>query len=245
MCGIVAGIGDGIKKEMIEKGLRSTQSRGRDATGIYQPKHGIVKGPMEAVDFIKTAEFKKTVKKDKMFIGHCRQWTSGKPEDNENNHPFDGEKYILVHNGMVSMKELDSYNYKGECDSEVLLSYLESMEPGEALKSVHGQAAVVFAPNEQEKYEMFFWRHISPLEVAYSKSGNTLLLASTDTILNSMITRYELQGLIKDRTGWVFSEVDEHVLWRVFINEKGRVEAEYRLCFPGHFLNERNHCQQY
>lgn len=228
MCGIVAGIGDGIKKEMIEKGLRATQSRGKDATGIYQPKHGIIKGPMDATDFVQTKEFKKGVKKDKMFIGHCRQWTSGKPENNENNHPFDGEKYILVHNGMVSMKELEGYNYKGECDSEVILSYLETMEIPEALKSVHGQAALVFAPNQEEVYEMYLWRHTSPLEIAYSKTGNTLLVASTESILRSMITKFELGGLVKTIDGWAFSSVDEHVLWRIYLNEAGKIEAEYK-----------------
>lgn len=227
MCGIVAGIGDGIKKEMITKGLKATQIRGRDATGIYQPKHGIVKAPLDAFEFIKTKEFEKDVKKDKMFIGHCRQWTSGKPEDNNNNHPFEGEKYILVHNGVVRMDKIEEYNYSGECDSEVLLSYLETKEMEEALKSVVGQAAIIFAPADRS-YKMWLWRKTSPMEIAYSKASNTLLIASTESILRSMITKHELGGLIKDISGWVFSSVDEHVLWKVSLNEKGKIEAEYK-----------------
>ena len=95
MCGIIVGIGSGITKKIIRDGLLATESRGKDATGVYQPQYGTFKKGVSASEFVKDPIFN-SVKKDKMFLGHCRKWTHGEPKDNNNNHPHQGDKYILI-----------------------------------------------------------------------------------------------------------------------------------------------------
>lgn len=227
MCGVFGGIGNGITKDIICKGLVSTQVRGRDATGVYQPKGGITKAPVKATDFVNAFEDK--LVKDKMFIGHCRWWTAGDPSNNENNHPFEGEKYISVHNGTCPlMKELDEYDYKGECDSEVLHSYIETYGFEEGLKQVRGCATILVAPTDGT-HQMYLWRHNNPLVLAYNENKNLLLVASTSSIIEDALVTYKLDGLIKHKKhkDFVICDLPEHELWRVFINDKGKVEAEF------------------
>ncbi len=60
-----------------------------------------------------------------VVLGHVRNATHGKPSNNENNHPVFGNRYIITHNGVVNPKKLASYKYRGETDTEVMLSYIE------------------------------------------------------------------------------------------------------------------------
>jgi len=225
MCGILGGIGDKITKDMVKIGLLELESRGKDATGIYQPETGILKNPIPASEFVDSEEFN-ALKMDKMFLAHCRAWTKGRPANNENNHPFQGEKWVLIHNGVVTMDSVKDYNYKGECDSEVLLSHIETLGLKEGVQEVEGSAAILVAPTDKT-YEMWLWRHTSPIEVAYSKTTNTFLAASSREALRMMVARPVLSGLLYDFKDFVFSSVDEHELWRVFLNDKGKVTAEY------------------
>lgn len=225
MCGIFAGVGADISKETISTGLLATKVRGSDATGIFTLETGIIKSPVPADKFINSEKFSDVPSSTSLFIGHCRAATSGVPENNDNNHPMMGEKFVLVHNGIVHMKRLDGYDYKGECDTETLLSYLETKESiGEALRDVHGYATLVFSKVsdiEEGKRILYVWKSgmTASMSVAFKEgdgtTGQMLLLASTDTILKSVAVSSKLNGLVKTTSGWVYSEVDPYVLWRI------------------------------
>lgn len=240
MCGIIAGLGNNLTKELIRKGLLLTQTRGKDATGVFQTNMGIVKNGTDASQFVESDLFNKVVDNNDLFIGHCRAATSGKPHDNNNNHPMIGNKWIMVHNGVVSMRKLETYQYKGECDTEVLLSYMErDKNIEEAFHDTHGSAAVVFSSVkevEEGKKIIYFWRNgfTSTLWVAYNEQEQQFLLASTEHILNNWLTTVTLSGLIAYKpSGWVIGEVDQYDFWKVEFtpptknNKKGEIKASW------------------
>lgn len=77
-----------------------------------------------------------------------------------------GEKYCIVHNGVVStMKNIEGYPYKGECDTEILLSYFEKFGIIDAIPQINGSASVaIFSPTDKNFY---LYKHISPLYILY------------------------------------------------------------------------------
>lgn len=63
------------------------------------------------------------------IIGHNRFKTKGSAEVMENNHPFETEHFIVVHNGMINndekLKKTYNLNYSAEVDSFIIPSLLE------------------------------------------------------------------------------------------------------------------------
>jgi len=172
MCGICGIIPlsndvtpDQIYKVMLHL-LDGNETRGRDATGtaswdVEKPDVLICKQAETATIFNKHLLPEHIIGPT---IGHCRAKTKGDPSDPENNHPMFGDKYCIVHNGMVhSMKNIDTYKYKGQCDTEVLLSYFETHGIKEAIPMIDGSAAVaIISPLDKMFY---LYRHTSPLVV--------------------------------------------------------------------------------
>jgi len=110
--------------------------RGDDATGYacYSrdiPERSIwTKSPLAADEFVRYGYLDLTVLPT-AFIGHVRAATDGKPMYNVNNHPFIGEHYSLVHNGVIhnwnNINTLAALRAEmtSETDSELFLIYLE------------------------------------------------------------------------------------------------------------------------
>ncbi len=226
MCGVFGAIGDNITKQLIVRGLIHTQSRGKDATGIYQPLVGILKSNQDASDFT-TSTLMEEIVNDKMFISHCRQWTTGKPCNNENNHPFEGSKYVLVHNGTCPMMDrIENYPYKGECDSEIILSHIETHGFKKGLEALRGSASLLIAPSDRS-YKMWIWRDTSPLHIGYNESKNLLVITSTLPILKETINTPILNGLFTDTNGWRFSSIEENEMWELGLDNNGKVTAKH------------------
>ena len=157
--------------------------RGEDATGVYTSEGaGVIrKQPGAAKDFQEWPQ-----RFGKVTLVHTRQGTGGDPKDNRNNHPLYGEKLLLVHNGCVPrMSKLDGYKYQGECDSEVLLSYLETKGIEEGIKALKGSAAFVVCDKQHPKKVWFYsWRN--PLVLAMVP-GYGIVFASTGEILKEAL----------------------------------------------------------
>jgi glucosamine 6-phosphate synthetase-like amidotransferase/phosphosugar isomerase protein len=143
---------------------------------IAEKKVLVCKQADEATEFIKN------LKPEHIWgptIGHNRAKTQGDPADPENNHPMFGEKYCIIHNGVVSsMKELPEYKLKGKCDTEVLLSYFEVFGIKDAIPKIDGSAAVaIFSPKETMLY---LYKHTSPLYMGYFP-GKAVVFSSTES----------------------------------------------------------------
>ncbi len=160
--------------------MLENRTRGGDATGMATwdsetNKIMVYKMAEEAKEFV-------TNLTEDMILGptmiHCRAKTRGEPENPENNHPMFGEKFCLVHNGMVhSMKNLEDYKYKGQCDTEVLLSYIEKFGLKEAIPKIDGSAALAIMSPENKTF--YLYRHISPIVLTYFP-GKAFVFSSTE-----------------------------------------------------------------
>jgi glucosamine 6-phosphate synthetase-like amidotransferase/phosphosugar isomerase protein len=158
-------------------------SRGEDATGVYTSEGaGVIrKAPGAAKKFNDWPQHF-----GKVTFVHTRQGTGGDPKDNRNNHPLYGDRFVLVHNGCVpKMEKLEGYNYQGECDSEVLLSYLETKGIIEGIKALKGSAAFVVC-DKYHPTKVWFYAWKNPLNLAVVH-GYGIFFASTSDILRATL----------------------------------------------------------
>lgn len=208
ICGIFGTVGNRISAErLVFLGLLS-QKRGIDAAGFWTPGFGVVKQPGNFYAFTKKIRpFWRYMRYEKVFIGHTRCASHGSPKDNNNNHPLKGKKYVLVHNGIVNMKRIKGYHYKGETDSEIILSYLET-KGRQGLKEVLGSASLVWV-KPRVPNTIYMWRHRSPLVIG--ALGRTFYFASEERFL---------KRIFKGRKNSWVSTLREHKVVRVTLTGK-------------------------
>lgn len=168
MCGIAGcmvldkrGVSQQKRERIARTLLLDNQVRGTDATGLATYENGgvrILKGVMKAEEFIESAEFEE-LKWGHSFILHTRAATNGAKEDNKNNHPFAGKTTTLIHNGVVSMDDIEGYEYDGECDSERILGEIETHGMIEGLENIHGSACVATMNNATGGIKLIRWKN--------------------------------------------------------------------------------------
>lgn len=169
--------------------LRLSSSRGADATGIayVDGKRIIVaKEPISSGEFIKDVlpKYIDGLAKTKIALGHTRTPTMGTPKDNNNNHPVESKDWILIHNGTVTcMERLKDYKYKGQVDSEVLLSYVQEYGLEKGLPYVGRGSAAVALINRSELDTIYLWREANPIKIAHDEASNTVFFASQEDFL--------------------------------------------------------------
>ena len=203
MCGINAIFSkrDRITEEDLirfEFLFASTEERGTDAAGLcWDNGHEIryYKGNLQATDLLRKIKEGNIITKDtigKWAFGHARWATDGTPDNNKNNHPVISrdKRVALVHNGILSMNRLENYKYKGEVDTEVLVSYIATNGIKEALKKVRGSAAIIcfyddtYNPEYSEN-RLYLWKHSSPAVVC--ETDTAYFVGSTATLLASAV----------------------------------------------------------
>jgi len=161
-----------------------SESRGAEATGICYNKQNkivIAKDPISASVFLKEMMPKHTpaIEKTHVALGHTRYPTIGSPKDNNNNHPIESQNWILIHNGSVtSMPRIKDYPYKGQVDTEVLSSYIETYGLEKGLPYVERGSAAVAVMNKKDPSSIYLWREASPIVLAYNETSSTLFFAS-------------------------------------------------------------------
>jgi len=211
MCGIGGFIKEGnVEDEFLKNLIRGLalqlQSRGQDATGVYTSiGQGIVhKAPGPASGFRNWPE-----QYGQVTLVHARAATHGTPRNNHNNHPIIGLEKVLIHNGIVWGEKLNDYPYKGECDSEILLSYIERFGINEGLKKSHGSIAVAFCDMAAPK-KLWLYSYSSPLWLAYVPKWG-VLFGSTKEIVRLIVKRHWSKWLGIFMAGALY-EVDDNEL---------------------------------
>ena len=215
MCGIAGIISENdVDINFFNNLLLSTMERGEDATGIWTEQTGVIKDGIRATAFIQ--KYKKDYStKTNIIIGHCRKSSGSKADNNNNNHPFEDTKGILIHNGSVDrMDKIEDYIYKGDCDSEVLLSHITTNGIPNGLKEVQGSAAVAYI-NNTNKSEIFLWRDTNPIVVAFNIKTKTIVFASTEEIIQNSLP--SIFGLFTSPL-WLFKKLPEYAVYKVGIN---------------------------
>jgi predicted glutamine amidotransferase len=139
MCGIFGFTSPKVKNSaefyrFANRLFEESAYRGRDASGfaaIGDKTFIADKRALSSRTFIKTSQEWRSLREAQSvsLIGHTRAATAGRPMNNKNNHPFHGPRFSLAHNGGI-MGHKDVAADKGiklqtECDSELLLHYLE------------------------------------------------------------------------------------------------------------------------
>ncbi len=200
MCGIFGFISNKPSTDNLELTKRllvASDSRGKDASGILVVRadgtYEVQKAPVEAQKFVSVLDkMKKIINEAVVIVGHTRTATVGKPENNENNHPIESDDWIMVHNGScTNMDKVKDYKYKGEVDSELLLSHLQ-VGGLEGLRQLgRGSASVAFI-NKSKPLELYLWRDSNPCHVAINEFAKTerILFASTEYILKQVAPKH-------------------------------------------------------
>jgi len=184
--------------------LLNMEYGGRDATGMAfvcdnEIIYNKAKGKASAVikdDF--KDKVSPLINKAKAILLHTRSATHGTPKDNKNNHPIVGDKYIMVHNGVVDTTETFA-DAKGETDTEQMLKSIEKYGFDEGFAKVTGWVATIFADiNSLNDY--YWYTNPSGSLVSAMDNRNIWFLASTfDIIKRSLLNSHDLiEYTVKD-----------------------------------------------
>lgn len=177
--------------------------RGRDACGIaiYRPwekeakkKFIISKKAIPVNRWLKEIfpYYIKDIERSPLVVGHIRAQTQGTPKDPHNNHPVTGNKYLLTHNGSVTTTpRIEDYNYKGEVDTEIIVSYLEK-KGFDGLKDIHGVASIAFVDFIANPPILYLWSHNQTFYLGMKEIGQEYWWSSTDTGLDKVSDTHNL-----------------------------------------------------
>lgn len=149
MCGIYGFAGQPNDPEAVTKLMKrlaiETETRGKDSSGfvaLTENNYYFEKGPWPARDLADEDFFAEAIKEKGVFyfLGHNRAASIGKINI-ENSHPFEGDRYFLVHNGTVPLAKVvakeGGIKTEGTTDSEAILKIIESFKTLEnALKFI-------------------------------------------------------------------------------------------------------------
>ena len=238
MCGIFGWVGqprEGLGhafKVFADTLARTTERRGMHATGISAwfggNKTTLAKGPVRASEFVKTDAWEKALKA-KAVIGHCRYATHGKPERNENNHPFKSGKWTLIHNGIVreyaDILKAEGVKLESECDSETILRvFAKGAKAGcgaaaglqqwiNAVKDAHADYAIALLEGTTGKVRLMR-NQGRPCAVVKLPALGIIAFASTVEILKAAMNAatVEFPQLLDGADGWDTVEGRVYVL---------------------------------
>ena len=177
MCAVVGAYSkDKVNLELFQKVMLQSMIRGKHASGIAWNDNGKLAYRVisESANFL---EFKNI--ETNMIIGHARYSTS----DLNFNQPITSDKIAIVHNGVISQENPDtwkaiySYDFKTRNDSEIILrSYENKKHP----LQLNGSIATIILDMRDKPTILFFRNEQRPL---YYSTDKDIYIASTKNIL--------------------------------------------------------------
>ncbi len=210
MCGIVGAIGKKIDGSFLANMFLATEPRGTEATGFWFPSTGVVKDALRVSDFLPVwkEEFDEGVEKDNVFIGHCRLSTHGEPSYNDNNHPIESANWIIVHNGVVAMKDIENYPYVSDTDTENILAYIEKYGIAEGLSYCTAGAAIILVPKEEQN-TLYLWKTATAdMLIAYDMDNESIYVCSGEKYMKEALDPLSEKP---ERLGGLFSIADRRI----------------------------------
>jgi hypothetical protein len=102
------------------------------------------------------------------------------------------------------MDRIKDYPYKGEVDSEILLSYIEKFGIANGASYLQGYAAIATI-NIKKLDRLFLWRHKEDIYLGYDKNKETLFFCSSEGIAEAglanellLFSTYQIRELPED-----------------------------------------------
>jgi len=158
MCGLIGFSGKtNFNKEKINLlMLWNSFERGKDATGIYTPKNGLIKHAKPATDFLVNKPFEE----DTLLIAHVRAKTIGVNND-KNAHPFNEENVVLAHNGTLKnhydlLRKYDLKYADYDVDSHIICGIMAKEKNFKVLTEIEGAAAMLMHDKDNPKIMYVF-----------------------------------------------------------------------------------------
>ena len=177
MCAVVGAYSkDKVNLELFQRVMLQSMIRGKHASGIAWNDNGKLAYRVisESANFL---EFKNI--ETNMIIGHARYSTS----DLNFNQPITSDKIAIVHNGVISQENPDTwkaiygYDFKTRNDSEIILrSYENKKHP----LQLNGSIATIILDMRDKPTILFFRNEQRPL---YYSTDKDIYIASTKNIL--------------------------------------------------------------
>ncbi len=190
MCGILGYVALKNKRPKLnhfKEALIVCKNRGDDATGFYTPDTGVVKEDIDAEKFVK--KYSSNIEeglKSNLLIAHCRATTQGTEKDNVNNHPHESENYVLVHNGGITKSEPPKeYKLKSKCDSEIILSFIETHGIKKGLEEMYEYDSMAIGLYDKKDKMLYLFRNGNPTSILIDKKDEIIYFGSTSEILKS------------------------------------------------------------
>lgn len=151
--------------------------RGEDSTGLFTPSNGLKRSLTKGSHYV--IEEGNEFNEDKLFIGHVRAATvGGKTIDNA--HPFEGDNYVLAHNGtlknhrgLCQKYNINTYNSGLNVDSAMLHACIEDQDDiAKVIKEIDGAAALLIHDKRKPNTLYVFRNGERPLFRAVDDEGN-------------------------------------------------------------------------
>lgn len=132
-----------------------------------------------------------------LVLSHTRNKTQGDHQENQNNHPFQTEHFILSHNGTISnsemLKKQFNLDYEVETDSYVIVALIEHFykeNDGDVVSAIQTASSYLkggFAcwMYDKTKENVYLFRKSNPIDYYIDREKGIFIFASTSTIINN------------------------------------------------------------
>lgn len=207
--------------------------RNNDAWGI-----ALINGELKALEkegeSFTDKSFRKAIKGHSgcTLIGHNRMKTKGDAKNKNNNHPFETEHFVVVHNGVLSndddLKKEYGLKYKVETDSYIIPALMEKLYNGmNELEAVKKTAGLIYGSYSVMTYckdsgNIYYFKNSSTKFTfgLVDIGGEQILIGSTDDTNLKSIYGENVRGVFyKVREDMLEYEPDAEYIY--LINEDG------------------------
>ena len=232
MCGLGALIGDmnHAKAKYFDTLCYIDALRGWDSTGVFtvEPKGGEVKhfkDALPAADFLRQEKYRKLKNvNDVMWVLHNRATTVGEINA-ENAHPFDGDRYIGVHNGTLTGWRHDLEDTKEfDVDSAALYHNINKYGLKETLEKTNGAYALIMY--DKQEHELVFVRNRErPLYFGFTNDKKNVILVS-DVNMHNLAVRYTRGANFTFTNENTLANADVQTIYRLPLPDGKKIELK-------------------
>lgn len=185
------------------------------------------------------------------LMGHNRLATHGKANIIENNHPFETENFVVLHNGVLSchndLKSINELTYDVETDSYIIPALLEKVYAslGNSLEAIKAVAEVLYGSFSVVVYckadnKLYYFKDSGTSfnwALARFKTGDVLIGSTRENNFDALYKEYIRGDLfVQDSVELLKGEAKKYKIFE--IDTKGLNDASKFV--EGSYYNSRN-----